>query len=75
MTPARDASSDRLRPLRSLRVTTSVFPVPSICSSDQITDWFDSLDECLRWNDRKKQRQLDAVDYPPPGPEYKQLQS
>ena len=56
-------------------MTTSVFPVPSICSSDQITDWFDSLDECLRWNDRKKQRQLESTDYPPPGPEYKQLES
>ncbi|XP_043190145.1 NAD kinase-like isoform X1 [Amphibalanus amphitrite] len=64
-----------LRKGDSLRVTTSVFPVPSICSSDQITDWFDSLDECLRWNDRKKQRQLESVDYPPPGPEYKQHQS
>jgi len=38
----------------SLRVTTSIYPVPSICASDQIADWFESLDECLRWNDRKK---------------------
>ncbi|XP_054717972.1 NAD kinase-like [Uloborus diversus] len=43
----------------SLRVTTSVYPIPSICAQDQISDWFDSLAECLHWNVRKKQRQLD----------------
>ena len=56
----------------SLRVTTSIYPIPSICaqvrknwdseifscfcnaifSQDQITDWFDSLAECLHWNVR-----------------------
>ncbi|XP_043237208.1 NAD kinase-like isoform X1 [Amphibalanus amphitrite] len=46
----------------SLRVTTSIYPIPSICASDQIADWFESLDECLRWNDRKKQRQFDPAD-------------
>ncbi|XP_054165366.1 NAD kinase-like isoform X2 [Oppia nitens] len=43
----------------SLRVTTSIFPVPSICAEDQISDWFDSLAECLHWNVRRKQRQFD----------------
>ncbi|CAG0917708.1 unnamed protein product [Notodromas monacha] len=42
-----------------LRVTTSIYPVPSICSQDQIADWFESLAECLHWNMRKKQRQFD----------------
>ena len=45
----------------SLRVTTSIYPVPSICAQDQITDWFDSLAECLHWNVRKKQRHLDEL--------------
>ncbi|XP_074031938.1 NAD kinase isoform X2 [Leptinotarsa decemlineata] len=45
----------------SLRVTTSVYPVPSICAQDQITDWFDSLAECLHWNVRKKQKHLDEL--------------
>ena len=45
----------------SLRVTTSIYPIPSICSQDQITDWFDSLAECLHWNVRKKQRTLDEL--------------
>ncbi|XP_018022437.1 NAD kinase-like isoform X3 [Hyalella azteca] len=43
----------------SLRVTTSIYPVPSICAEDQIADWFASLDDCLRWNDRKRQRHFD----------------
>merc|ERR1711953_1171368 len=37
----------------SLRVTTSIYPIPSICAQDQITDWFDSLAECLHWNSQK----------------------
>lgn len=52
--------------MRSLRVTTSIYPVPSICAEDQISDWFDSLAECLHWNVRKKQRQFDDfVDFGP----------
>lgn len=46
---------------RSLYVTTSVYPVPSICAQDQISDWFDSLAECLHWNVRKKQKQMDEL--------------
>lgn len=45
----------------SLYVTTSVYPVPSICALDQISDWFDSLAECLHWNVRKKQKQIDEL--------------
>jgi hypothetical protein len=44
--------------------------VPSICSQDQIADWFESLAECLHWNMRKKQRQFDDADlsyYPAEG--------
>lgn len=44
----------------SLHVTTSIYPVPSICPKEQqISDWFSSLAECLHWNVRKKQRQFD----------------
>ncbi|XP_068146161.1 NAD kinase isoform X1 [Drosophila tropicalis] len=45
----------------SLRVTTSIYPVPSICSQDQISDWFDSLAEGLHWNVRKRQKCLDEL--------------
>jgi len=47
--------------LGSLRVTTSIYPVPSICAQDQISDWFASLAECLHWNVRKKQKHFDEL--------------
>ncbi|KAJ8984343.1 hypothetical protein NQ317_012564 [Molorchus minor] len=50
-----------LHPGDSLRVTTSIYPVPSICAQDQISDWFDSLAECLHWNVRKRQKHLDEL--------------
>ncbi|BFZ23930.1 hypothetical protein BsWGS_26969 [Bradybaena similaris] len=40
----------------SLRITTSMYPVPSVCASDQIADWFDGLSVCLNWNLRLSQR-------------------
>ncbi|XP_066259650.1 NAD kinase-like isoform X2 [Euwallacea similis] len=46
----------------SLRVTTSIYPVPSICSQDQISDWFDSLAECLHWNVRKRQKHMEELE-------------
>jgi len=46
----------------SLSVTTSVYPVPSICAQDQIQDWFDSLADCLQWNVRKRQKQFEEAD-------------
>ena len=45
----------------SLHVTTSIYPVPSICVQDQISDWFASLAECLHWNVRKKQKHFDEL--------------
>lgn len=48
-----------LSPPPSVRVTTSIYPVPSICAEDQIRDWFDSLAECLHWNVRQRQKQFD----------------
>ena len=42
-------------------MTTSIYPVPSICSQDQISDWFASLAECLHWNVRKKQKAIDEL--------------
>jgi len=32
-----------------------------VFSQDQISDWFDSLAECLHWNVRKKQKHLDEL--------------
>ncbi|XP_076859199.1 NAD kinase isoform X1 [Brachyhypopomus gauderio] len=39
----------------SITITTSCFPVPSICLRDPVNDWFESLAQCLHWNVRKKQ--------------------
>ena len=40
----------------SLRVTTSVYPVPCISRQDHLADWFNSLAECLHWNRREMKR-------------------
>ncbi|KAE9531881.1 hypothetical protein AGLY_010083 [Aphis glycines] len=45
----------------SLRVTTSIFSLPSICAQDQISDWFASLAECLHWNVRKRQKHFEEL--------------
>ncbi|XP_041130458.1 NAD kinase-like isoform X2 [Polyodon spathula] len=39
----------------SITITTSCYPVPSVCFRDPVNDWFESLAECLHWNVRKKQ--------------------
>lgn len=46
----------------SITITTSCFPVPSICFRDPVTDWFESLATCLHWNVRKKQNYLGTED-------------
>lgn len=49
--------------LKSIKITTSCYPVPSICCHDLVYDWFESLAECLHWNVRKRQARLaDASD-------------
>ncbi|KAM6217327.1 NAD kinase [Rhynchocyon petersi] len=39
----------------SISITTSCYPLPSICVQDPVSDWFESLAQCLHWNVRKKQ--------------------
>ncbi|XP_074074814.1 NAD kinase isoform X2 [Macrotis lagotis] len=39
----------------SISITTSCYPLPSICFRNPVSDWFESLAECLHWNVRKKQ--------------------
>ncbi|XP_068699563.1 NAD kinase-like isoform X1 [Montipora foliosa] len=46
----------------SIQITTSIYPVPCINSENQITDWFQSLAECLHWNVRQRQRKLSSND-------------
>ncbi|XP_023649389.1 NAD kinase isoform X1 [Paramormyrops kingsleyae] len=44
----------------SITITTSCFPVPSICFRDPVNDWFESLAQCLHWNVRKRQNNLSS---------------
>ncbi|XP_064423759.1 NAD kinase [Latimeria chalumnae] len=44
----------------SITITTSCYPLPSICFRDPVNDWFESLAECLHWNVRKKQNHFGA---------------
>ncbi|KAM3842618.1 NAD kinase-like [Diretmus argenteus] len=41
-----------------IKITTSCYPVPSICCHDLVYDWFESLAQCLHWNVRKRQTRL-----------------
>uniref|UniRef100_A0A3P8Y7W2 NAD(+) kinase n=1 Tax=Esox lucius TaxID=8010 RepID=A0A3P8Y7W2_ESOLU len=41
-----------------IKITTSCYPLPSICCHDLVYDWFESLAQCLHWNVRKKQARL-----------------
>lgn len=45
----------------SIKITTSCYPVPSICCHDLVYDWFESLAQCLHWNVRKRQARLADV--------------
>ncbi|XP_071109537.1 NAD kinase-like isoform X1 [Haliotis cracherodii] len=45
----------------TLRITTAMYPVPSVCAKDQIDDWFDGLADCLHWNVRRQQKTLPSL--------------
>ncbi len=44
----------------NLIITTSEYPLLSICHNDQITDWFSGLVTNLHWNQRNKQLPLNS---------------
>ncbi|KAF9933304.1 hypothetical protein FBU30_005888 [Linnemannia zychae] len=46
-----------------IKVTASVYPFPTICSSTQSSDWFHSLSRCLRWNERERQKGFTVVEH------------
>lgn len=45
----------------SIQITTSCYPLPSICCHDLVYDWFEGLAECLHWNVRKKQNKFSEM--------------
>jgi NAD+ kinase len=40
----------------AIHISTSHFPVPTICKISQSQDWFGGLEECLAWNKRERQK-------------------
>ncbi|KAL7676148.1 hypothetical protein ACOME3_002406 [Neoechinorhynchus agilis] len=45
-------------PGQIVEITNADYPVPCICDSDQISDWFESLAHCLHWNVRNEQKPI-----------------
>ncbi|CAH8457101.1 unnamed protein product [Schistosoma turkestanicum] len=39
-------------------VSASPFPVPCLCSENEVTDWFCGLAHCLNWNLRRRQNSV-----------------
>ncbi|KAF7728836.1 hypothetical protein EC973_005462 [Apophysomyces ossiformis] len=39
-----------------VKVTISRYPLPTVCGTDTSTDWFASLQQCLQWNVRERQK-------------------
>ena len=48
-------NTTELKPGYYISISTSEYPLPSICRSDQVNDWFEGLAKCLHWNQRQKQ--------------------
>jgi hypothetical protein len=43
-------------------VTASKYSFPTVCKEDQATDWFNSLQKCLHWNKRERQKSFAIVE-------------
>ncbi|OUM62109.1 hypothetical protein PIROE2DRAFT_44620 [Piromyces sp. E2] len=51
-----------------ITVTSSRYPMPTICLNGQSNDWYNSLRRCLKWNDRVRQKAFTSSDNYIPGP-------
>lgn len=45
-----------------IKVTASKHSFPTVCKEDQSTDWFNSLQTCLHWNKRERQKSFAFVE-------------
>ncbi|CAO3614494.1 unnamed protein product [Cunninghamella blakesleeana] len=45
-----------------VKVTASKYPFPTVCKDDQASDWFNSLQKCLHWNKRERQKSFAVVE-------------
>lgn len=43
-------------------IQTSLWPVPLICKSEETSEWFLNLTQCLQWNVRKVQKQFEDAE-------------
>ncbi|KAI8065205.1 ATP-NAD kinase-like domain-containing protein [Gongronella butleri] len=48
-----------------IKVTASKHPFPTVCKEDQASDWFNSLQNCLHWNKRQRQKSFAVVESNP----------
>ncbi|KAG4096676.1 ATP-NAD kinase [Neocallimastix lanati (nom. inval.)] len=51
-----------------ITVTSSRYPMPTICLNGQSNDWFNSLRRCLKWNDRIRQKAFSSSENYVPEP-------
>ncbi|KAI9259245.1 ATP-NAD kinase-like domain-containing protein [Helicostylum pulchrum] len=58
-----------------IKVTASRYPFPTVCKEDQATDWFNSLQNCLHWNRRERQKSFAVVESHPTHSSSKSLSS
>ncbi|KAI8089715.1 ATP-NAD kinase-like domain-containing protein [Halteromyces radiatus] len=45
-----------------IKVTASKYPFPTVCKDDQTADWFGSVQNCLHWNKRPRQKSFAVVE-------------
>ncbi|CAO3594902.1 unnamed protein product [Absidia cylindrospora] len=51
-----------------IKVTASKHPFPTVCKDDQTSDWFGSVQKCLHWNRRPRQKSFAVVESNPKSP-------
>ncbi|TIB74757.1 hypothetical protein E3Q24_00461 [Wallemia mellicola] len=55
-----------------IKVTASKYPCPTICADKQSSDWFQSLNRTLHWNERTRQKSFVVVEE---GPDHAELKN
>ncbi|KAI8641225.1 ATP-NAD kinase-like domain-containing protein [Parasitella parasitica] len=45
-----------------VKITVSPYPVKTFCSCDSSNDWFSSVQTCLQWNSRERQKSFVVVE-------------
>ncbi|KAF1797870.1 ATP-NAD kinase-like domain-containing protein [Mucor lusitanicus] len=45
-----------------VKITMSPYPVKTFCSCDSSNDWFSSVQSCLQWNNRQRQKSFVVVE-------------